>query len=106
MTLCWVCCQLTKAEKHEIWYKVKTLSVNEFVNVVNMWLTNCGVSADVDENEIELPPHDTVSNVASNMSRKSSSCRSSWAPPVDWAPESFPLFAPLCAALHNALLYL
>lgn len=52
------------------------LSVNEFIDEVNVWLTASDVPVDVDvpENESELQPHDSMSNVATNVTRNASSC--------------------------------
>lgn len=69
-------------EKHEIWFKAKLLSVNEFTDCVKKWLSNPDVrnpaendnNEDCDENEVK--PSDSISNVETNVSGKKSSRKS------------------------------
>lgn len=69
-------------EKHEILFKAKMLSVNEFINDVNKWLSNADISKPAETvnndecNESEVKPSDSISNVEKNVSRAKSSRKS------------------------------
>lgn len=64
-------------EKHDIWFKAKLLSVNEFIDRVKCWLSNPEVKKpaekdDDDCDEGEVKPCDSISNVETNVSSKKS----------------------------------
>lgn len=69
-------------EKHEIWFKAKFLSVNEFTDDVNKWMANADIPkpAEHENNEdcdkSEVKPSDSISNVETNVSGKKSSRKS------------------------------
>ncbi len=79
----------SEAEKHEMWYKVKMQSVNEFVSKVNNWLdlNEKSVHDDVGPDEINLngeppggdnvEPQNSVSNVEPTTSNKSNVSKTS-----------------------------
>lgn len=58
-------------DKPEIWFKAKMLSVNDFTDAVNKWLSNADISKP-DENddavESEVKPSDSISNVETKVS--------------------------------------
>lgn len=67
-------------EKHEIWFEAKMLSVNELNDEVNKWLSNTDVlrAAGIveneggDDDESEINPSDSISNVEEKSGKKSS----------------------------------
>lgn len=75
-------------EKHDIWYKAKMISKNEFIEHVNLWLSTSDTCQEITEGVTdanindEVVPEDSVSNVsksATDYSKHSSSSSSSTA---------------------------
>lgn len=66
-------------EKHEVWFKAKLLSVNDFNDAVNRWLENPDISQPAENvnneycAESEVHPSDSISNVETIVSSKTSS---------------------------------
>lgn len=71
-----------EVEKHEMWFKVKMFSVDDFCVAVNNWLVqneSCkqteGVA--INNEEVNLEPHESISNVQANAASTKSAGRKS-----------------------------
>ena len=69
----------TEKDKHDIWFKAKVLSVNDFIDDVNKWLEKTDIpkpGGNEDRDESEVKPSDSISNIETNVSGKKSSLKS------------------------------
>ena len=78
-----------EATKHDTWYKAKMLNVNDFIADVGKWLrktqsspadddvTDDVTSDNHDKEDVQVEPHDSISNVESKIGSKRSSHKGS-----------------------------